>query len=180
MTHSNITVSNSPLNQQSVIANSSELATELPKNKSNFGERIYLAVKDKIKNSHPQEGSKDHDEEVKLSNFFISNPNSLNAKNEENGNNALHIAVLENDLRVAKILTALGINREDKNHENKNPLEFANDLGRKEIFKYLNDLKHHDESQDQLFLQAYKSSPSNSLSNAGAQSLSSGAKTNSR
>ena len=175
MTHSSITTSRNPSDQQTSVAENPNSSTQLRSRELAFnGDRVYLAVKNKIKNSSPQENNNDYIEEINLINFFRDNRNFLNAKNLDNGNNALHVAIFENDLEVVKIITALGINRDEQNHENKNPLQLANLLGFKEISKYLGDLKHSDRSLDEVYLQAYRpaSNPSNSVTQAQNSTLS--------
>jgi ankyrin repeat protein len=177
MTHSNITTYNNLLDQQQTIpTNTPESSIGSLQEKSNYGERVYLAVKNKIKNHQLTVGSEEYDEDLRIIRLFIDNRNFLNAKNNENGNNALHVAVLENDLMTVKNLTALGINREDKNFENKEPLDLANLLGRDEISKYLRDLKKSDRSLDEVYLQQYRHQTSNvttSIAHPHSSSLSS-------
>ena len=94
----------------------------------------------------------------------------------------MHVAIFENDLNTVKNLTALGINREHKNHENKEPLDLANLLGRKEIFKYLKDLKYTDRLLDEIYLQSYRTDNSNVASSTtqASGSVLSSARSNSR
>ena len=68
MTHSNITTSNSFSNQQqSNIAKTSNSEIQSSSKELIFnGDRVYLAVKNKIKNSPPQENNNDYANEISL------------------------------------------------------------------------------------------------------------------
>jgi len=65
MTHSNITTYNNLLDQQQTIhTNTPESSIGSLQEKSNYGERVYLAVKNKIKNHPLKVGNEEYDEDL--------------------------------------------------------------------------------------------------------------------
>jgi ankyrin repeat protein len=137
MTHSNTAINSiNQQNQTDFNSNSTSLLNlHQPLNQINLsGSRVYHLVGIFI-------GSANNNSfETIFTDYFLQNRGRLNSVDND-GNNALHIAIEKNDFDTAIKLIALGINRFHQNIEGLDPLEYAGQKNSTKIQNLLRDIR---------------------------------------